>query len=185
MPTNFIHRCLLLLLLATSACVPATSNFYAQSADSTAKICAPALTNPEATLPLELSFPISQTPNRVLQVFTEALGKTTTVVAISPLWGREFIVTLSDNKVTTLETGKFVRPEAAKEIAGLAILLQNKINENNSAAVFTEANCSFSCADQDLGAQCKTVEKSVGVTFKGEQLQMRYLLRFELDDIAR
>lgn len=185
MTFNRLQFYYVILSLATCACTPVTSKFYTPLEDPILPRCSPALVDPESIVPLELYFPISQTPFRVLQVFTEVVGKSTTVAAISPLWGREFIVTLTDNKVTTLETGKFVKPEAAKEIAGLAILLQNKIDEPNSADFFKDEKCTFTCADLDLGAQCKIVERSVGITFKGESLQMRYLLRFELDDISR
>ena len=165
----------IVLLFGSSACSFIEPKlFYSED-----KICAP---NPMQThlaslfspAPIELHMLGVDSPVSYLHLFTEHEAEEIRIAGVSPLFGREFVVSIDNSKVLLEGDPRFLSHHQIHEISALAILVQQRLVQTPASDDPKDLECLISCNELKFLARCSNTLESLTVDFYDSRLWARY-----------
>ena len=167
-----MHKVLLVMLLSTitlAACVSNKSFFLGYDQVNRKLYCDLNQTFENSFIPTEVSL-ASYYPITTFQIFREVHDRQAIFAAINPLSGREFLLTIDNNQLTSIEVGRFISSAQAIEISLLSTLIQPWLENPN-------LDCNFHCNEIKLHATCHKSLTGAEVVFEDKRLNTKYTMR--------
>ena len=143
------------------------------------KVCAPSPTdvpsiNRFSPAPIELHMLGVDSPVSYLHLFTEQDANEIRIAGVSPLFGREFVVSVENSRCLLEGDPRFLSHHQIHEISALAILVQQRLAQTPAKDEPKDLECLLKCNELNFLARCSNTVESLVVELYDPRLWARY-----------